>query len=100
MQNMNAMSMHNASNLQKELMAMSVAAAASLNAAKEIEPTTNKSKKGKTTNRGSYQQNKSMPQHYPSSSRALDGPYDMGISGSLAPSKSKSIDMHGSAYSK
>lgn len=64
------MPMHNSSSLQKELLAMSVAAA-SMNAAKESDLQMNKSRKGKTSSRGSSIQNKT-------SSRAKEGVNDLG----------------------
>lgn len=66
---MQAMSMSNA-NLQKELLAMSAA----MNA-KDNEQLM-KSRKGKSAARGSYSNNKSMPQQFQNSSRAKDGMYD------------------------
>lgn len=71
--------MHKQSNLQKELLAMSVAAAASMNAVKDND--TGKGKKGKNSSRGSnQQQNKQsqqqqqQQQHYQQLSR---GPKDI-----------------------
>lgn len=56
--------MHNTSNLQKELLAMSVAAAAQLNAAKEVEAQPTKSRKNKNPSRSTYPNNKQSPQQY------------------------------------
>ena len=68
---MSNMPMHNSSNLQKELLAMSVAAAASMNAAKESDLQMNKSRKNKASSRNSSLQNKS-------SSRAKESINDLG----------------------
>lgn len=70
-----AMSMHNASNLQKELLAMSTDTATT-NAVRETESQFMKSKKGKTSSRSSFSQNKSMPQQFHNSSRSKDGAFD------------------------
>lgn len=66
--------MHNSSSLQKELLAMSVAAAASMSAAKESDLQLNKStssRKSKSSSRAPSQQNKS-------SSRAKESVNDLG----------------------
>jgi hypothetical protein len=93
---MNALSLQSASNLQKELLAMSVAAAASLSSNKEAESTSSKTKKGKSLNRqNSFQQSKLFPQHLvSSSSRASEQSYDFSNSLALTPSKSKLKDIH------
>lgn len=76
------MAMHNTSNLQKELLAMSVAAAASMNATgKESIAPPNKSRKSKTPARssGSYSNSKPSQQPVQSTSRAKDASlYDSG----------------------
>lgn len=89
-----AMSMHNQSNLQKELLAMSVAAATSMNAVKETDSQLMKSKKNKNS-RNAYSQNKSSSQQMQSSTRTKDGAYDNLGYGSL-----KATDLlHSSGYS-
>lgn len=55
---MSNMSMQNSSSLQNELLAMSVAAAASMSAAKESDLQMNKSKKSKASSRNSTLQNR------------------------------------------
>lgn len=86
-----AMSMHNTSNLQKELLAMSVAAAASMNATKDDSQM--KPKKGKNSSRSNYSQNKSLPQQFQTSSRSKDGAYDN--PGSYTPTKSTNDILQG-----
>lgn len=80
MPNLNHMPQQKQSNLQKELLAMSVAAAASMNAVKDNEAS--KGKKGKNSSRGSnqqqnkqsHQQQQQHQQHYQQLSR---GPKDI-----------------------
>lgn len=87
------MSMHNTSNLQKELMAMSVAAAAQM---KDKESQMTKSKKSKNTPRSSFSNNKSMPQQFQNSSRSKDNSYDLAAFASMKPSDL----MQAAGYSK
>lgn len=80
-----AMSMHNTSNLQKELMAMSVAAAAQM---KEKESQMSKSKKGRNTPRSSFSNNKSQSQQFQNTSRSKpipDNPYDLASFAAIKP---------------
>lgn len=65
-------SLHNTSNLQKQLLEMSAAAAASMNAAKEAD---SKSRKGKNQSRQPTYPNSKQSHQYQSSSRAKDA-YD------------------------
>lgn len=71
--------MQSTSNLQKELLAMSVAAAKSMNAGKDSDVPSNKSRKNKTPTR-SFPSNKQQSQQYQPASRSKDvGSYDTGI---------------------
>lgn len=72
--------MQSTSNLQKELLAMSVAAAASMNVGKDNDVPSNKSRKNKTPTRSSFPNNKQQSQQYQPSSRSKDvSSYDTGI---------------------
>lgn len=83
MLNHQGMSMHGSSNLQKELLAMSVAAAASMNPSKEADQHS-KPKKGKSSARGTYSQNKSQNRQFQTSARLKDE----GHENTYAPAKS------------
>lgn len=87
-------SMHGSSNLQKELLAMSVAAAASMNNVKDSDQLT-KSKKNKNSSRNAYSQNKSQNRQFQTSSRLKDGAHDNPSSYAL----SKSDNLQSSVYS-
>lgn len=82
----------NASNLQKEFLARSVAAA-SMNAVKESDFQSNKSKKGKNSSRGSMSQNKSVSQQLQATARGRDD-------GTYSTSKSNNDGMKSAGYSR
>lgn len=90
--------MQNASNLQKELLAMSVAAASMNQGMKEQDLQSNKSKKGKGSSRGSMSQNnKSLSQQLQATSgRGRDS----GNDGSYNSSKSNNDVMKSAGYSR
>lgn len=88
-----AMSMHNTANLQKELMAMSAAAAAQM---KEKESQLAKSKKNKASSQNQYSNNKMLNQQFQNSSRSKDNPFDLAAYTSMKPSDL----MQAAGYSK
>lgn len=72
------MQMQTTSNLQKELLAMSVAAA-NMNASKDNDMPASKSRKNKTPARSSFSNNKQQPQQYHQLPRSKDtSSYDAG----------------------